>query len=188
MNEVIAATKNTLTKNQLHQIMSEIAEVGREVVNSNLALAIVIARHESEPYWEQLREELQNWMDNSIISMYVRIGKNLWLIAKENKEKLPPSYNTLYQLSFLTADELQKLDDKQQLTPSITLAEAKKFVGKSGSKKSKSSKLKQTAAMSIPVLVKYQDGTGKKRFTQEQLNKFKNVIEKNGGKVTWSDF
>jgi len=188
MNEVILAKSQTLTTSELHDIMSEIAEVGRRVVNSHLALAMVIAKHERESYWDQLREELQKWIDNAIISMYVRIGKNIWITSEKNMEKLPPSYNTLYHLSFLPADELQKLDDKKKITPSVTLAEAKEFVKNAGARKSIPKQVKASKQLSIPVAVKFPDGTGKKRIAKDLLNKFRIAVEKNGGEVTWVEF
>jgi hypothetical protein len=188
MNEVVLAKRQTLSANELHDIMSEIAEVGRRVVNSHLALAMVIAKHERESYWDQLREELQKWIDNAIISMYVRIGKNIWITSEKNMEKLPPSYNTLYHLSFLPADELQKLDDKKKITPSVTLAEAKEFVKNAGARKSIPKQVKASKQLSIPVAVKFPDGTGKKRIAKDLLNKFRIAVEKNGGEVTWVEF
>ena len=187
MADELVISKNTqLTDNQLHEIMSEIAKVGREVVNSSIVLGIAIAKHKNEIYWDQLNEELKKWMDPTVISMYVRIGNNVVLTNKQNWEKLPPSYNTLYHLSSVPADDLQISFDKGKVSPRTTLADAVKlsdrFKKQTGSKKTVSKEL------SVSVSIKYKDGSGKKQITREHLNKLKMTLDKQGAIVKWSDF
>lgn len=187
-DELVVAKTTILTKSQLHEVMSEIAEVGRTVVNSHLALGIVIAKHANETYWDQLREELTNWMDNSVISMYVRIGNHAWLVNKANREKLPPSYNALYILSDIEPDNLERLDAKKKITPSMTIADARKLKEQFGNKKVTARQTSKADPLKVTVHIKFDDKSGKARLTKNALNELKLEIENNGGKVTWSEF
>ena len=187
-DELVVAKSTSLSKGQLHDIMSEIAEVGRTVVNSHLDLGIVIAKHEGETYWDQLREELTNWMDNSVISMYVRIGNHAWLVDESNREKLPPSYNALYILSDIEPDNLERLDAKKKISPSMTIAEARKLKEQYGNKKVTTRQTSKADPLRVSVSIKFDDKAGKARLTKSALNELKLEIENNGGKVSWSEF
>jgi len=187
-DELVIAKRTTLTKSQLHDVMSEIAEIGRTVVNSHLALGIVIAKHASETYWDQLREELTNWMDTSVISMYVRIGNHAWLVDKVNREKLPPSYNTLYILSDIEPENLERLDAKNKISPSMTIADARKLKDQFGSKKVTQKQTSKADPLKVTVNIRFDDKSGKARLTKNALNDLKREIENNGGKVSWSEF
>lgn len=188
MSEIVATTKNELTSQELHDVLSEIAEVGRTVVNSHLALAIVIAKHAGETYWDQLRKELTKWMDNSVVSMYVRIGNHAWLMNKEHREKLPPSYNALYLLSEIDPDNLEKLDAKKKISPSMTVAEARALKEKYGDRRVTTRQTHTVDPLKVTVNIKFSDKTGKTRLTKNALMKLKLEVENNGGKVSWSEF
>ena len=190
MNELVITKANELSTQELHDVLSEIADGMRKVVNATIETAIIIARHESKSYWTQVEDALLHkvqWFDPSILSMYKKIGNNVALRNESNREKLPPSYNTLYHLAFSEPDRLNTAIEKGQINPKTTLAQAKKFSEKD-KKGKKAKKAVETDALSISVSIKFLDKTGKVRLAKNLLNQLRMEIERNDGSVKWGEF
>jgi len=190
MNELVTTRTKELSSQELHGVLSEIADGMRKVVNATIETAIIIAKHESKGYWDQVEDALLHkvqWFDPSILSMYKKIGNNIALRNESNREKLPPSYNTLYHLAFSEPDRLNTAIEKGQINPKTTLAQAKKFSEKD--KKSKRPrKTVESESLTISVSMKFPDKTGKVRLAKNLLNQLKMEVEKNEGTVKWSEF
>jgi hypothetical protein len=162
----------------------------KKVVNATIETAIIISQHEGRDYWEQVEDALLHkvqWFEPSILSMYKKIGANAALRNESNREKLPPSYNTLYHLAFSDAERLNKALEKGQISAKTTLAQAKQF-SEVDKKKTKASTPKETESLSVSVSIKFADKAGKVRLAKNALAQLKMEIEKNGGTVKWSDF
>jgi hypothetical protein len=192
MNEVIVSKKNQGISPQVHIALSEIAEGMRKVVNSTIDVAIIIAKHESKDYWSEVEDALLNkvqWFDRGVMSMYKKIGNNLALRNEENRDKLPLSYNTLYQLAFADAERLNQAIDKGTINVNTTLKQAKEFKEKdlkvAGKKKEKE---KEVEPLSITVKIRFADGKGKTRLAKQALNAFKMSLADTDAKVTWTEF
>ena len=56
MNELVIAKSNELSTQELHNVLSEIADGMRKVVNATIETAIIIAKHESKDYWVQVED------------------------------------------------------------------------------------------------------------------------------------
>jgi len=189
MNEIVTEKRTELSSQELNGILSEIADGMRRVVNATIETAIIIAKHQDKAYWGQVEETLLNkvqWFDGAVLSMYKKIGNNIALRMESNREKLPPSYNTLYHLAFSDPERLNVAIEKGQIGPKTTLAQARKFSEKD--KKTKTVKERTTESLQISVSVKFSDKSGKVRVAKNLLNKLKIDLEKEGGVVSWSDF
>jgi hypothetical protein len=190
MNELITAKVNELSSQELQNVLSEIADGMRKVVNATIETAIIIARHESKGYWSQVEDALLHkvqWFDPSILSMYKKIGNNIALRNERNREKLPPSYNTLYHLAFSEPERLNAAIEKGTINLKTTLAQAKKFSEKD--KKGKKTRVPvESDSLSISVSIRFADKTGKVRLLKNLLNQLKIEIEASGGSVKWGDF
>ncbi len=192
MIEVIVTKKNQVTSTQVHDALSEIAEGMRKVVNSTIDVAIIIAKHENKDYWSEVEDALVNqvqWFEPSVLSMYRKIGNNLALRNEKNREKLPPSYNTLYHLAFSDPERLNKEIDKGTINVNTTLKQAKEFKEKDLKVVSKKKeKEKEVEPLSITVKIRFADGKGKTRLAKQALNAFKMSLADTDAKITWSDF
>jgi hypothetical protein len=189
MNELVTPKKSELTSQEMHSVMSEIADGMRKVVNTTIETAIIIAKHQDKGYWDQIEDALLHkvqWFDSSVLSMYKKIGNNLALRMEVNREKLPPSYNTLYHLAFSDPERLNTALEKGQITPKTTLAQAKKFSEKD--KKRTPKKEKNETHLKIAVSIKFTEKAGKIRVAKNLLSKLKIDLEKEGGTVQWSEF
>ncbi len=190
MNELVIAKSNELSTQELHNVLSEIADGMRKVVNATIETAIIIAKHESKDYWVQVEDALLHkvqWFDPSILSMYKKIGNNIALRNESNREKLPPSYNTLYHLAFSEPERLNTAIEKGQINPKTTLAQAKKFSEKD-KKGKKTKKGDDTESLSISVSIKFADKAGKVRLAKNLLNQLRIEVEKHEGTAKWSEF
>lgn len=190
MNEVIVPKKNQGISPQVHDALSEIAEGMRKVVNSTIDVAIIIAKYRNSTYWEDVEDALLNkvqWFDPSVMSMYKKIGNNLTLRSEKNRDKLPPSYNTLYALADCDAERLQIAIDRGTVSPTTTLKQAKELKAKDA-KKSGKKKEQEVEPLSITVKIRFADGKGKTRLAKQALNAFKMSLADTDAKVTWTEF
>lgn len=190
MKQVVVQSDIELSTQELHDVLSEIADGMRGLVNSHITVAKIIAKHSNKSYWNQLESELTErvkWFDPTVLSMFRKIGNHPAISSDNNRDKLPVAYNTLYQLADCDSERLQKALDKGLIGPKTTLAQAKEFRAKDAKSTGKS-KSSSTESLSITVKVRFQDGKGKSRSAKQALNALKLSLAKSGATVTWSEF
>lgn len=191
MNDVIVAKNTQMSSREVHDALSEIADGMRRVVNSTIDVAIIIAKYQNTDYWTDVEDALLNkvqWFDPSVLSMYKKIGNNPALRNQQNREKLPPSYNTLYHLSFSDPERLDKAIIKGTINVETTLKQAKEFSEKDKKVPGKKTKEVKTEPLSVTVTIRFNDGKGKKGITKQALNALKLSLAESDAKVTWSEF
>jgi len=190
-DEVVVAKTNKVTKSQLHNALSEIADGMRQVVNSTIKVARTIAKYQNTAIWSDVEDYLINegqWFDPTVLSMYKRIGNHPAIQNKANIDKLPPSYNTLYHLSFADPERLEKAIAKGAINVKTTLTEAKEFSEKDKKTSSKKTGEAKTELFSVTVKIRFSDGKGKKGITKEALNALKIKLARYEATVTWIEF
>jgi hypothetical protein len=189
MSEIVAITKNELTSQELHDVLSEIAEGMRGMVNSHIEVAKIIARHSSKTYWSQVENELTvraKWFDPSVLSMFRKIGNHPVIVNAGNRDRLPLAYNTLYQLADCDSDRLQKALDKGTIGLNTTLAQAKEF--RSRDAKVATVRPKTVEPLTVTVKIVFKDKRGKSRLAKQAISELKLALSETDAKVTVSDF
>ena len=96
-------------------------------VNALFDMLDLIQKHQNRPGFEKLCEKLQEHgiIKRSVMSMLRSIIANPVLMAPENRQMLPPSYNTLWTLTQLQEDVLEDKIAKKELSPNLTLETAR---------------------------------------------------------------
>jgi hypothetical protein len=191
MPQELIVKKSELSTQELQVVLSEIAYGMRQVVNATIETALIIAKHQGKGYWDQVEDVLLNrvqWFDASILSMYKKIGNNAALQSEKNREKLPPSYNTLYHLAFSDPQRLNAALEKGKINQKTTLEQAKKFSAVDKKQRATQSPRK-AKSLTISVSIKVPSfSESKLRVLRNTLAKFKMEIEKQGGVVKWTEF
>ena len=103
------------------------AKAWHSTINVMFAMLELIQTHQNRPGFEKLCETLDkdNIIKRSVMSMLRSIIANPVLMAPENRQMLPPSYNTLWTLTQLQEDVLEDKIAKKELSPNLTLEAAR---------------------------------------------------------------
>ena len=98
-------------------------------VNAMFDMLDLIQKHQNRPGFEKLCEKLQEHgiIKRSVMSMLRSIIANPVLMAPENRQMLPPSYNTLWTLTQLQEDVLEDKIANKELSPNLTLEAARSW-------------------------------------------------------------
>lgn len=181
--------RNEITSQELHDVLSEIADGMRGMVNSHIEVAKIIAKHSSKTYWSQVENELTEkakWFDPSVLSMFRKIGNHPAISSERNRDKLPIAYNTLYQLADCDSDRLQKALDKGTIGPKTTLAQAKEFRAKDA--KVATVRTKTVEPLTVTVKIVFKDKRGKSRLAKQAVSELRLALAETDAKVTVSEF
>lgn len=110
--------------------------------------------------WDELRSELneQKVINTSVVSMLLGIARNPVLMSSNVRDVLPPSYNTLYQLTYLEEDVLSEKIAEGDIYPTMQLGDAKNLVAQYGPKKVKASSRQKSVTATITLKFSYADG------------------------------
>ena len=126
----------------INDAIAEIATSWRKTTQAILDTAKLLKKYQLESNWSQIQEKLdsENIIKISVQKFLLGIGNNPVLMNHQNYQKLPPHYNTLYHLSTIKSDKLEKLIDKDEVNASTDLADARELALKySEKRKSKAS-------------------------------------------------
>jgi hypothetical protein len=120
-----------------NEAIKEIASSWRKTTQAILDTAKILKKYQLESNWSEIQAKLDS---DGIIKISVQkfllgIGNNPTLMNELNYQKLPPHYNTLYHLSTIKSDKLEKLIDKEEVNISTDLADARELALKYSEKK-----------------------------------------------------
>lgn len=111
------------------QAVNEISTSWHKSVENILKTANLICKYFHTDEWKAIQEELinKNIMKSSVISMMMRISSNFALNDPKNLNYLPPSYNSLYNLSAISPDVIQSKINDGELCSSTKLEEVRSW-------------------------------------------------------------
>jgi hypothetical protein len=128
-------TKTNLktTSNDVETVISQITNTWNKAAEYILEVATIINEHatynnsEGKAKWKVIRESLieRKIMSQTTISNLCKIAKRQ--ILYDNVQLLPPSYNTLWELSKLEDKELRNKFNKGLIHPVLKLEEARQW-------------------------------------------------------------
>ena len=103
------------------EAVQKIGASWHRATQSIIETASLVLEYTQSAEWTDIREKLigQKIMSKTVISMLTSIAENPLLTAPENLDRLPASYNTLYQLSKLDGN-LPRVFDEGLVTPDLT--------------------------------------------------------------------
>jgi hypothetical protein len=121
------------------EAIKEISVSWRKTTQAIIETAKVLKKYQLESNWSEIQEKLdaENIIKVSVQKFLLGIGNNPVLMNEQNYEKLPPHYNTLYHLSTIKSEKLEKLINKSEVNVSTDLADARELAIKYGEKKKK---------------------------------------------------
>jgi hypothetical protein len=121
------------------EAINKIALSWRKTTQAIIETAMVLQSYKKDQNWAQIQAKLDsdNIIKFSVQKFLLGIGSNPVLIKVENYQKLPPHYNTLYHLSTIKTDKLEKLITDETVNVSTDLSDAKDLAIKYSSKKKK---------------------------------------------------
>ncbi len=110
-------------------VLPEFAKAWHSTVSSLFTMLELIQRYQNRPGFEKLCDALEqnNIIKRSVMSMLQRIIANPVLMEPKHRELLPPSYTTLWTLTALKEEDLEKKIARKELTPSLTVNVAKEW-------------------------------------------------------------
>jgi hypothetical protein len=105
--------------------VDEISTSWHKSVENILKTANLIRKFSFTDEWKAIQEELINKkiMKSSVISMMMRISSNTALNNPQNLNYLPPSYNSLYNLSIMSPDVIERKINDGEICSSTKLEE-----------------------------------------------------------------
>lgn len=114
---------------EVEHAVKEIGQSWNRAVESIIETAVLVHKYKKSKLWNDIKEQLisRNIMKDSVMSMLSGIGENSLLTSKENIPLLPPSYNTLYQLTRLGEEELERKLNSGEIHPELTVEEAREW-------------------------------------------------------------
>lgn len=120
-NNVINMHSNT----NINKAVNEISTSWHKSVENILKTANLIRTYSFTDQWKAIQEELtnKNIMKSSVISMMMRISSNTALNNPKNLNYLPPSYNSLYNLSIMAPDVIESKINEGAICSSTKLEE-----------------------------------------------------------------
>lgn len=109
--------------------VNEIRTAWRNTASAIIETAKLVAKWNSESNWLVIRTKLEKYgvMQAAVTSMMVKIGNSDLLTQPENLKILPSSYNSLYHLSKMHADDLKSRIKNGEVNPSLRLKEVKSW-------------------------------------------------------------
>lgn len=166
-------TTEVLSPIDVRSAITEIGQAWHKATQSILETANLLFEFSLREGWDELRSELneQKVMNTSVISMLLGIARNPMLMSPDVRDVLPPSYNTLYQLSNLEEDVLSEKIEQGDIYPTMQLSEARNLVAQYATKTAKSSKRQKS--VSVAISMKFTDPKGYKGKVQSALKLLK---------------
>lgn len=138
------------------EAIKEISLSWKKTTQAIIETAKVLKKYQLESTWSEIQEKLdsENIIKISVQKFLLGIGNNPVLMNEKNYQKLPPHYNTLYHLSTIKSDKLEKLINKDEVNTSTDLSDARELAIRFSEKKKKtsvvSSKYKVTFTITFP--------------------------------------
>lgn len=127
-NNLVSVHPNTT----IDVAVNEISTSWHKSVENILKTANLIREYSFTEEWKAIQEELinKNIMKSSVISMMMRISSNTALNDPKNLHYLPPSYNSLYNLSVMSPNVIESKINDGQICSSTKLEEIRCWVPK----------------------------------------------------------
>jgi hypothetical protein len=121
------------------EAIKEISLSWRKTTQAIIETAKVLKKYQLESNWSDIQEKLdsENIIKISVQKFLLGIGNNPVLMNEQNYQRLPPHYNTLYHLSTIKSDKLEKLINKDEVNISTDLSDARELAVKYSEKKKK---------------------------------------------------
>lgn len=121
----------------IDQALTEISSSWRKTTQAIIDTARILKKYQLESNWSEIQSRLdaENIIKISVQKFLLGISNNPVLMNEQNYQNLPPHYNTLYHLSTIKSDRLEKLIDKNEVNVSTDLAGARELAVKYGDKK-----------------------------------------------------
>ena len=114
---------------EVEHAVKEIGESWHKAVQSIIDTAVLVHHYKKSKYWKDIKEQLieRNIMKDSVMSMLSAIAENPLLTSEEHIPLLPPSYNTLYQLTKLGDEELQRRFIDGDIHPNLKVEDTREW-------------------------------------------------------------
>lgn len=159
-----------------NEAIKEIASSWRKTTQAILDTAKILKKYQLESNWSEIQAKLDS---DGIIKISVQkfllgIGNNPTLMNELNYQKLPPHYNTLYHLSTIKSDKLEKLIDKEEVNISTDLADARELALKYSEKKKTKAPAPKFPKVTFVITLKTHMGikTKANRIYNQLINEF----------------
>lgn len=129
----IITSKNTPISSESETVISNITSSWNKAVGYMIEVAITLHQLQSNKsksnrkIWIEVRNTLmeRKIMSKTTISILCRIGENQLLI--QNVNLLPPSYNTLWELTKLPEDDLEDKFNQGLINPELKLEQVRQW-------------------------------------------------------------
>lgn len=129
MSKVVAKRTNTSVSRDVEEVIKKITNTWNKAAEYIIEVSKMLKELNDgdQKRWYAVRDALmeRKIMSRTTISNLVNIGKNQLLIS--NVDKLPPAYNTLWELSKLPKRELQSKFKDDLIKPELRLEDARKW-------------------------------------------------------------
>ena len=129
MSKIVAKRSNTNVSVEVEQVIKKITNAWNKAAEYIIEVSVMLndLQNGDKKTWSQVRDTLieRKIMSRTTISNLINIGKNQLLIS--NVDKLPPAYNTLWELSKLPKRELQSKFKDDLIKPELRLEDARKW-------------------------------------------------------------
>jgi hypothetical protein len=137
----------------IDEAINEISLSWRKTTEAIIHTAMVLKKYQLDDNWAQIQSKLdsENIIKISVQKFLLGIGSNPVLIKSENYQKLPPHYNTLYHLSTIKVDKLEKLITDETVNVSTDLSDAKDLALKYSGKKKKNNILNKSSKVIFTI-------------------------------------
>jgi hypothetical protein len=149
-------------------------------VNSLFTMLELIRSHQSRPGYEKLRDALEGKgiIKRSVMSMLETIIANPVLMEPKHRAQLPPSYNTLWTLTGIKERVLEEKIAKKELTPEVTLEQARRWKRESGKPRSNRGRKAAPiyASLKVESLPKLKINAAKIQKCMDQLQKLGIIV------------
>jgi hypothetical protein len=117
------------TSVEVEHAVQEIGQSWYKAVESIIETATLLHKYKKSKLWKPIKEELiaRNIMKDSVMSMLSAIAENTLLTSQEHIPLLPPSYNTLYQLTKLGDEELERRFIEGDIHPNLKVEDTREW-------------------------------------------------------------
>lgn len=123
----------------IDKAIQEISTSWRKTTEAIIETARILKKYQLDADWAQIQYKLdeENIIKISVQKFLLGIGNNPTLMNQQNYQKLPPHYNTLYHLSTIKSDKLERLIENDEVNVGTDLADARELAVKFSDKKNK---------------------------------------------------
>lgn len=129
VTQSITKTPNTSVSRDVEQVIEKITNTWNKAAEYIIEVSKMLKdlSEDDQKKWYAVRDELmkRKIMSRTTISNLIKIAKTPLLVS--NVDKLPPAYNTLWELSKLPKAELQSKFKNNLIKPELRLEDARKW-------------------------------------------------------------